>query len=72
MGIISIEKAELAAYTLKDVPQIAYTQWRDNSELRGDLVTWLIFKKDFLDNFFPRELREAKVKEFTCDTSKIT
>ena len=54
------------------MPQTAYTQWRDSSELRGDLVTWLIFKKDFLDNFFPRELREAKVKEFTCDTSKIT
>ena len=32
--------------------------------LRADPVTWEIFKKDFLDRFFPREMREAKVVEF--------
>ena len=32
--------------------------------LRGGLVTWDILKKDFLDRFFPREMREAKVVEF--------
>ena len=27
-------------------------------------MTWEIFKKDFLDWFFPREMREAKVVVF--------
>ena len=27
-------------------------------------MTWEIFKKDFLDWFFPREMRESKVEEF--------
>ena len=27
-------------------------------------MTWEIFKKDFLDRFFPRDMREAKVLEF--------
>ena len=27
-------------------------------------MTWEIFKKAFLDRFFPGELREAKVQEF--------
>ena len=32
--------------------------------LRGGRVTWEILKRVFLDRFFPRELREAKVEEF--------
>ncbi len=32
--------------------------------LSGGPVTWEVFKKDFLDIFFPREKREAKVVEF--------
>ena len=27
-------------------------------------MTWDIFKKAFLDRFFPRDIREAKVEEF--------
>ena len=27
-------------------------------------MTWEVFKKAFLDRFFPREKREAKVVEF--------
>ena len=27
-------------------------------------MTWDIFKKAFLDRFFPREKKEAKVEEF--------
>ena len=34
------------------------------SLLRDGLVTWEIFKTDFLDRFFPREKREANVEEF--------
>ena len=48
-------------YQLKDVAQAWYIQWRDNRPLRGGPVTWEVFKKVFLDRFFPRENREAKV-----------
>ena len=37
---------------------------RDNRPLQGGLATWEIFKRVFLDQFFPREMREAKVVEF--------
>ena len=36
----------------------------DNRVLRHVLVTCEIFKKAFLDRFFPREFREAKVEKF--------
>ena len=45
--------------------QAWYVQWRDNRPLRGGPVTWETFKKAFLDQFFPREMREAKVVVFT-------
>ena len=41
-----------------------FVQWRDNRPLRGGPLTWEIFKKAFLDRFFPREIREAKLLEF--------
>ena len=56
MGVTSIEKAELAAYQLKDVGKTGYVQWRNNRALRGGLMTWEIFKKSFLDRFIPIEL----------------
>ena len=64
MGLSTSEKAELATYQLKDVAQAWYVQWRDNRPSRGGSVTWEIFKKAFLDWFYPREMRESKVVEF--------
>ena len=32
--------------------------------LRGDPLTWAIFKAAFLDLFFPREMREYKATVF--------
>ncbi|XP_069145667.1 uncharacterized protein [Solanum lycopersicum] len=64
MGVSSSEKAELASYQLKDVSQTWYVQWRDNRSLRGGPVTYEIFKVDFLDQLFPREMREEKLMEF--------
>ena len=64
MGLSKSEKAELATYQLKDVSQACYVQWRDNRPIRGGSVTWDIFKKAFLDWFYPREMRESKVVEF--------
>ena len=65
MGLTSSEKAELATYKLKYMAQTWYIQWRGNMPLRGDPVIWEIFKKAFLDRFFPMGKREDKVEEFT-------
>ena len=64
MGLSTSEKAELATYQLKDVAQSWFVPWKDNRPLRSVPMTWEIFKKAFLDQFFPREMREAKVVEF--------
>ena len=64
MGLTSSEKAELASYQLKDVSQTWSVQWRDNRSLRGGPVTWEIFKQDFVDQFFPRDIREEKLTDF--------
>ena len=61
MVLSTSEKAELATYQFKDVAQSWYVQWRDNRPLRGGPVTWEFFKVDFLDLFFPRDMREEKV-----------
>ena len=36
----------------------------DNRALRGGPVNWEIFKRGFLDQIFPRELRKAKAEDF--------
>ena len=64
MGLSISEKTELVTYQLKDVAQVWYVKWRDNRPLRGGLVTWEICKVAFLDQLFPREMREEKVVEF--------
>ena len=37
---------------------------KDNQALGDGPVTWNLFKKAFIDKFFPREQREAIVEEF--------
>ncbi|WMV13383.1 hypothetical protein MTR67_006768 [Solanum verrucosum] len=64
MGVTAIEKAELAGYQLKDVAQVWHTQLKDNRPLRAGPISWEVFMKAFVDRFFPREKREAKVEEF--------
>ena len=54
MGITIGEKSKFAAYQLKYVVQIGYTQWTTNRGPRGGPVTWEIFKRAFLDRFFTR------------------
>ena len=63
-GGSSNEKAELAAYQLKDVAQTWYTQWKDNTTLIEGPISWEIFRRTFLDRFLPMEKREVKVEEF--------
>ncbi|XP_049372489.1 uncharacterized protein LOC125837398 [Solanum verrucosum] len=64
MGVTSVEKVELAAYQLKDVAQIWYEQWKYARPVETGLIVWEVLKLVFLDRFFPRKLREAKVEEF--------
>ena len=61
MGLTSNKKDELASYQIKDVSQTWYTQWRDNRALSAGPITWEVFRRNILDQFFPREKREAKV-----------
>ena len=56
MGVSSNEKAELVTYQLKDVAQTWYTQWRDNRALRAGPLSWEVFRRDFLDMFFPNKV----------------
>ena len=39
-------------------------KWRVDRSLKGGPVTWEVFKKAFLDRFFPRDMRENKLVEF--------
>ncbi|WMV13609.1 hypothetical protein MTR67_006994 [Solanum verrucosum] len=64
MGVTSIEKAELAAYQLKDVAQIWYTLWKSNRPVGEGPIEWGLFNEAFLGRYFPREKRECKVEEF--------
>ena len=64
MGFSTSERTKLVSYQLKDVAQAWYVQWRVYRTLRGCPVTWEILKKAFIDQFFPRNMRKAKVVEF--------
>ena len=64
MGAMKIEKGELAFYQLKDVAQTLCKMWNDRRELGGGPTTWELFKYAFLERFFHREMKEAKVEEF--------
>ena len=48
MGVASSEKAELAAYQLKGLPQIWFNQWKAYRVLDDSPITWELFKVDFL------------------------
>ncbi|XP_027769953.1 uncharacterized protein LOC114075976 [Solanum pennellii] len=65
MGATDTEKAELASYQFKDVTQSLCKMWQDSRALGGVPVTWKLFKKAFLERFFPREMTDARVEEFS-------
>lgn len=60
----SVEKADLADYRLKGVAQVWYTRWKKNRLVRAGPIDWEVLKKEFLDRYVPREIREVKVEEF--------
>lgn len=40
MCVTSLEKAELAAYQVKDMAQVLYEQWKKERLVRGGWITW--------------------------------
>ena len=54
----------MTSYKLKYVAQTWCKMCQDSRVLGGVPVTWELFKTTFLERFFPREMREAKVEEF--------
>ena len=54
LGLIDVEKSELASYKLKDVAQSWYKVWQDTRALGGGPITWDLLKMAFLRRFFPR------------------
>ena len=59
-----MDKFELASDHLKDVAQSWYKVRPDSSTLGGGPITWDLFKMNFVGQFFPRFMKEAKVEEF--------
>ena len=64
MGVNEKEKAELAAYQLKDVAQVWYKMWADGRAPEAVPITWDILKTAFLERFFSRDKREDRVEDF--------
>lgn len=62
--VVDLEHVELVSYQLKGVARIFYDQLKNNRAVGPPLLSWAVFENTFLGNFIPRELSEAKVREF--------
>ncbi|KAH0705892.1 hypothetical protein KY285_010419 [Solanum tuberosum] len=49
---------------MKGVSRIWFDQWKKNRVESAPPASWTCFEEPFLGRFFPRELKEAKVREF--------
>nr|AAV31186.2 Gag-pol polyprotein, putative [Solanum tuberosum] len=47
-----------------DVAGTWFDQWKKSRANDATVLSWTVFESAFLGRFFPRELREAKVREF--------
>ncbi|WMV19091.1 hypothetical protein MTR67_012476, partial [Solanum verrucosum] len=64
MHVVDTERVELAAYQLKDIARTWFDQWNVGRPENAPPARWACFEEAFLEHFFPRELKEAKVSEF--------
>ncbi|XP_049357000.1 uncharacterized protein LOC125821630 [Solanum verrucosum] len=62
--VTPVEKAELAAYQLKDVSLLWLSQWKGVRPVEAGPMEWERFMNGFVDRFFPLEVKEAKILEF--------
>ncbi|KAH0776452.1 hypothetical protein KY290_007863 [Solanum tuberosum] len=65
MHVADTERAELAAYQLKDVARTWFDQWKGGRAENAPPVSWACFEEAFLGRFFPRELKEAKFTQLS-------
>lgn len=66
------EGVKFAFYQLKDVANIWYIQWEESHGGDVEPTVWDKFESAFLNHFFPRELREAKVKVLNLNQEGMT
>ncbi|KAH0728078.1 hypothetical protein KY284_003943 [Solanum tuberosum] len=64
MHVADTDWVELAAYQLKDVARTWFEQWKGGRVENAPPASWAGFEEAFLGHFFPRELKDAKVREF--------
>ena len=64
MHVFDAERFELATYQLKSVARIWFDQLKDGRAEDAPYPSWSFFEKAFLGNFFLREVKESKVREF--------
>ena len=64
MHVVNNERVKLAAYELKSVARNWFDQWKEGKAEDAPHPSWDCFEEAFLRRFFPRELKEAKVREF--------
>ncbi|KAH0682694.1 hypothetical protein KY285_022193 [Solanum tuberosum] len=64
MHVVDDERVELTAYQMKGVARFWFVQWKNNRAEDAPIVSWAVFESPLMGAFFPRELREAKIREF--------
>ncbi|WMV41931.1 hypothetical protein MTR67_035316 [Solanum verrucosum] len=57
VGVTPVEKADLAAYQLKDVALMWFSQWKEARPVKAGPMEWERFKNGSLDKFLPLEMR---------------
>ena len=64
MGATDTKKEKLSSYQIKDVAQTLFKIWQESRVLGGVSITRELSKTAFLERFFLRKMRKAKVEEF--------
>ena len=64
MHVSDSGRVELVAYRLKNIARTWFDQWKGGRAEDAPPASWACFEEAFLGHFFPRELKEAKVREF--------
>ncbi|KAH0728063.1 hypothetical protein KY284_003928 [Solanum tuberosum] len=64
MHVYDTVRVELVAYQMKNVARTWFDQWKGGRVDDAPPASWVCFEEAFLGSFFPRELKEAKVRKF--------
>ena len=62
--VVNAKRVELAAYQLKGVAKTWFDQWKDGRVVDAPHPSWYCFEETFFWRFFPREVKEANMREF--------